>query len=74
MSRSGAEELESLREETRSVERRRALRESARATARWDRRHPTDLVGVLAWIEELRALFGDPPVDRRPWRGEDFRL
>jgi hypothetical protein len=31
-------------------------------------------VGILNWIDQLRTLFGDPPVDRRPWRGDDFRL
>jgi hypothetical protein len=40
----------------------------------WERTHPTTLEGVLDWIEELRRLFGDPPVGREPWRGGDFRL
>jgi hypothetical protein len=29
---------------------------------------------VIDFIDQLRALFGDPPVDRTPWRGNDFRL
>lgn len=67
-------ELESLREDGRSPQRCREFRASSQATARWDRDHPTDLEAILAWIDELRSLFGDPPVDRSPWRGSDFRL
>lgn len=34
-----------------------------------------ELDALLALAEEWEhALFGDPPVDRRPWRGDDFRL
>ncbi len=47
---------------------------SRRAVAAWERAHPVDLAGILDWIDQLRALFGDPPVDHRPWRGDDFRL
>jgi len=68
------EELESLREDGVSLAMRRELRASARATEQWDRAHPTDLAAILDWIEQLRQAFGDPPVDRRPWRGNDFRL
>jgi hypothetical protein len=32
------------------------------------------LDAVLDWIDQLRALFGEPRVDRRVWRGSDFRL
>ena len=53
---------------------RRELKASARATEAWDRAHPTTLESILDWVDQLRALFGDPPVDRRPWRGGDFRL
>jgi hypothetical protein len=67
-------ELDSLREDGLSPERRRQFAASAQATARWDREHPTDLEAILAWIDELRAVFGDPPVDRTPWRASDFRL
>lgn len=69
-----AEELASLREDGLSESRRRAFRASSRATAQWDRAHAIDLEGTLEWIDQLRALFGDPPVDRAPWRGENFRL
>jgi hypothetical protein len=32
---------------------------------------PSDL---LAWIDSLRRVFGDPPVDRRPSVGDDHRI
>ncbi len=67
-------ELESMREDGHSAAIRREFEASAAATARWDRAHPMDVNAVLDWIEELRLVFGDPPVDRRPWRGDDFRL
>jgi hypothetical protein len=67
-------ELEALREDALSEAARRDFRASARATAEWERAHPTTLEGILEWIDQLRAAFGDPPVDRRPWRGTDFRL
>ena len=74
MSRQSADELESLRED--GVSARDATRAPGiRARHReWDRAHPTGLAAILDWIEQLRAVFGDPPVDRRPWRGSDFRL
>jgi hypothetical protein len=53
---------------------REAFDASRRAVAAWERAHPVDLAGILDWIDQLRALFGDPPVDQRPWRGDDFRL
>jgi hypothetical protein len=68
------EELESMRDDALSEASRRAFRASAEATARWDRAHPQDVTDILDWIEQLRQAFGDPPVDRRPWRGNDFRL
>jgi hypothetical protein len=67
-------ELDSLREDGLSEARRRELRASARATTAWESAHPTDIEATLDWIEQLRSIFGDPPVDRTPWRGEDFRL
>lgn len=66
--------LEAFRAEGLSAERRAEFAASARATARWERRHGADVDAILDWIEALRAAFGDPPVDRRPWRGDDFRL
>jgi len=74
VSRPTRAELESLREEGLSAARRREFRDSARATRRWERAHAPDLEAILEWIDELRALLGDPPVERRPWRGSDFRL
>ena len=68
------DDLEAFRLEGLSAERRAEFAASARATARWERRHGTDVDAVLDWIDQLRAAFGDPPVDRRPWRGSDFRL
>ncbi len=74
MSRPTAEELASLRADGLSETLRREFQASARATAAWEREHGADLEGILEWIEQLRSIFGDPPVDRTPWRGTDFRL
>jgi hypothetical protein len=68
------EELESMREEAFSAELRLAFRASAEALRHWERAHPVDVAAILDWIDELRRVFGEPPVDRRPWRGSDFRL
>lgn len=67
-------ELESLRAEGLSRELRDEWLASARATAAWERRHACSVEAILEWIQSLRAAFGDPPVDRRAWRGNDFRL
>lgn len=67
-------ELEAMRWEALAPECRAAMRRSAEAVAAWERDHPSDVGAALAWIDELRAVFGDPPVDRTPWRGDDFRL
>ncbi len=53
--------------------RQRSERSSGVPRAR-EREHPQGLGSVLDWIEQLRGLFGDPEVNREPWRGEDFRL
>jgi hypothetical protein len=74
VSRAPADELEEFRAAALSEAARRAFRASAEATLRWERAHPSDVDGVLDWIDELRRAFGEPPVDRRPWRGSDFRL
>jgi hypothetical protein len=74
MTRPTAEELASLREDGLSETLRREFRASARATAAWEREHGADLEAILDWIDQLRSIFGDPPVDRTPWRGSDFRL
>jgi len=68
------EELESMREDGLSELRRGDFRASAAASAAWERAHPTNVATLLDWIDQLRQAFGDPPVDRRPSRGDDFRL
>jgi hypothetical protein len=40
----------------------------------WESRHPRGLEDALRWAQHIRALFGAPPVDLRPWVGNDFRL
>jgi hypothetical protein len=74
MSQLPDEELEEFRAAAFSEAARRAFRASAAATLRRERTHPGDVNAVLGWIDELRRAFGEPPVDRRPWRGSDFRL
>lgn len=63
-----------MREDGLSAERREAFRASARAVALWERTLVRDLETALCWVDALRAVFGDPPVDERRWRGDDFRL
>jgi hypothetical protein len=47
---------------------------SRRAVEAWQREHPVSLPALLAWIDSLRAVFGDPPVDLRPTAGDDYRI
>ena len=47
---------------------------SRRAVEAWQREHPVSLPALLAWIDALRAIFGDPPIDRRPTLGDDYRI
>jgi hypothetical protein len=68
------EDLEEMRRDALSADARRAFQDSASAVAQWERGHPIDLAAILLWIDELRGLYGDPPVDRTPWVGSDFRL
>lgn len=68
------EELETLRDDGLSPDRQRDFTEAARAATDWERTHPQGIEGILAFVDGLRALFGDPPVDRRPWQGDDFRI
>ena len=68
------DELETLRDDGLAPERKRDFAAAARAIAAWERAHPVGIEGILAFVEGLRALFGDPPVSREPWRGSDFRL
>lgn len=74
MSRLSVQELREIREDGLSETRRREFGESARICEAWDRAHPVTLEGVLDWIDQLRDAFGEPEVDRTPWRGSDFRL
>lgn len=74
MTRATPEELAELREQILSPEAREEFAASRRAVAAWERAHPTDIAAILDWVDQLRSLFGDPPVDRRPWHGDDFRL
>jgi hypothetical protein len=50
------------------------LEASRRAVAEWERSHPIGIEEMLDRVDQLRVLFGDAPADRRPWRGDDFRL
>jgi hypothetical protein len=68
------EELEELRADGLSPERRREFEAAALAARRFEQARPGGIEEILHWIDELRALFGDPPIDRRPWQGDDFRL
>lgn len=74
MSLARQEELETMREDALAPKRQRDFAAAARAVAAWERAHPTGLEEILAFVDGLRGLFGDPPVDRRPWRGSDFRI
>jgi hypothetical protein len=68
------EEMRDMREDALSGERAAEFELSLRAVREWERSHPMTLEQALAWMESLRRLFGDPPVDLEPWRGSDFRL
>jgi hypothetical protein len=74
MTRLSEAEVAELREAARSESLPGAWRASARACTAWDRAHPLTLEDALDWIDALRAAFGDPPVDRTPWRAEDLRI
>ena len=78
MTRTSRRELEEMREDGLSEARRREFRAGEQAVARWERGRGSGgaagLAAALAWIDELRGVFGDPPVDRSPWRGDDLRL
>ena len=67
-------ELEGFRREGISGPLREEFRRSKQATARWEREHAASVDSIIDWIDALREVFGDPPVDRTPWRGDDFRL
>jgi hypothetical protein len=69
------EELEEMRREGLSPELRREFADAQRAVDEWERGRPRrGLSDLLDWVDELRGVFGEPAVDRRPWKGNDFRL
>lgn len=74
MSRLSEQEKAELLEDARSETRRREFADSTRACEAWERAHPVSLEAILDWIDQLRAAFGEPEVDRTPWRGDDFRI
>lgn len=69
-----AEELEAMRADGLSEKVRADFRASTLATERWDRAHPIGLEQILDFIDQLREAFGEPAVETRPWKGNDFRL
>lgn len=73
MSKLSEAEREELVRESRDAALRASFAESARVCEAWERAHPVGLEGILEWIDQLRALFGEPPVDGTPWRGDDLR-
>jgi hypothetical protein len=69
-----ADELESLREDALSERAREEFRQSDRAVRSWERAAEDGIEAALDWVDQLRALFGDPPVRMEPWRERAFRL
>lgn len=61
-------------EDGRSQARRENFRSCERAAREWEHQRPHGLDEALAWAQQIRALFGDPTLDLRPWVGSDFRL
>ena len=74
MSREERRSLEAWRDHALSDETRSDLRRSTATSEAWEREHPTSLASTLDWIDQLRSLFGEPPVERAPWRGDDYRF
>jgi hypothetical protein len=68
------EDLEEMRRDGLSAQVRERFSRSQQAVRRWEREHPTTIDSILDWIDQLRAVFGEPPVNLEPWRGDDFRL
>ncbi len=79
MSRPKSEQLERMRDDGLSREVRDAFAAANRACDAWERERGRaqsrlGIDEVLDWIDELRAVFGEPEIDRRSWIGNDFRL
>ena len=67
--------LEEMRRDTLSPLLRDEFRRSTQAVEAWVQCAPRpSLEAALAWSEQIRVLFGDPPVERRPWQEKDLRL
>lgn len=67
-------DMEEFRDDALSPEVVAEFAASARAVHAWERENPTSLEGILDWIDQLRAAFGDPKPDRTPWRGDNFKI
>ncbi len=67
-------DLEEFRDEALSPEARAEWVGSARAVEAWERAHPVSVDAILGWIDQLREAFGEPPVDRAPWRAHRFLI
>ena len=79
MSRLTREQLEEMRADGLSPEIRKAFAAAESAVDAWERERGRSqsqlgIEEMLDWIDQLRQVFGDPEVDRRPWIGDDFRL
>lgn len=67
-------DLEEFRDDALSPATRASFAASESATRAWERANPTSLEGMLDWIDQLRAVFGDAEPDRTRWPGDDFRI
>jgi hypothetical protein len=76
MTRPTRQELEAMRREGLSADVREQFRAAESCADAWSADHQPNrgLAEALDWIDALRRVFGDPPPDRSPWRGRDFRL
>jgi hypothetical protein len=69
-----AAELEEMRADGLSEERRIELALAASRGRAWNAPSRHGIQTLLELCAGLRRLFGDPPIDQRPWRGENYRL
>jgi hypothetical protein len=69
-----AEEREEMRADGRCEARRLELALAASRGRAWNAPSSHGIQTLLELCGALRRLFGDLPVDERPWRGEDYRL
>jgi hypothetical protein len=63
-----------MREDAESVERREEFARSVRAQQEAETTVADGLAAALHLCDQLRALFGDPPVERRIWVERELRL